>query len=161
MDSNIGSWAQNMISTIYIVATWISNISSKFQLDLTTDEARSVIWWNLGNEMCFSFLFSLISIFLFSPISFCFCLCFFIVTDLGPKNMGPIPSHTREPNTNSIIHDTPIWMIIRIYLVKTLLRNPMRKTLLSIVSHPFQAHRHPDFSIWEASLLIYICCWLH
>ena len=40
--SNTGARAQNLIFTVQIVATRVSNISSKFQLDWTTDEAGSV-----------------------------------------------------------------------------------------------------------------------
>ena len=101
MGSNTSSQDQNLISTVQIVVNWVSNLSSKFQLDRTTDEVESTPWWNLGSEMCFSFRYSLLSVFPFFPIFFCFCLFvffyFFIVTDLGPKNMGPTPSHTREP----------------------------------------------------------------
>ena len=153
MGSNTSFRAQNLIFTVQIVATRVSNLSSKFQLDLTTNEARSIIWWNLGNEMCFSFFFSLLSVFLFSSISFCFCFCFFIITNLGSKNMGPIPSHTREPNTNSIIHDTPIWMIIRIYLVKTLLRKPNEKNLTKYCFSPVPSSS-PSRLLYLGSLII-------
>ena len=102
------------------------------------------------------FFFSLFSSlhFSFFPNLFLFLfLFFFIVTDLGPKNMGPIPSHTREPNTNSIIHDTPIWMIIRIYLVKTLLRKPNEKNLTKYCFSPVPSSS-PSRLLYLGSLII-------
>ena len=91
MGSNTSSWVQNPISTIQIVATWVSNLSSKFQLNQTKDEVRSTLWWNLDSEMYFSFLSFLLSVF----------FIIIIVIDLGPNNMGLALSHTRKPNKSS------------------------------------------------------------
>ena len=52
--------------------------------------------WAMKCVFPFSFFFSLIFIFSQSPSIFVFL--FFIITDLGPKNMGPTPLHMREPN---------------------------------------------------------------
>ena len=43
MGSNISSRPQNLISTVQIVATWVLNLSSKFQLDQTIDEVDQLI----------------------------------------------------------------------------------------------------------------------
>ena len=81
--SNMSSQIQNMISTVQIVATRVSNISSKFLLDRTTDEARSACWWNLGR--CIFFLSLLFSLFFFFLIySFFFLKC----NLLGPQAYG-------------------------------------------------------------------------
>ena len=99
--SNTSSRAQNPISTIQIVAIWVLNLFSKFQLDQTIDEVGSACWWNLGKCVVF-FLSLLFYLFFFFPIYFIFCFCFLNVTDLGPKHMGPTPSHKREPKKSPI-----------------------------------------------------------
>ena len=64
MGSKTSSQAQNLIFTVQSVATRVLNLSSKFQLDRTTDEAGSTCWWNMGR--CVFFLFLLFSLFFFS-----------------------------------------------------------------------------------------------
>ena len=79
MGSNTDSQAQNMISTVQIVATRVLNLSSKFQLDQTTNEAGSTLWWNRGNEMCFSFPSYIFSVFPFPyPFLFLFIYLFLL-----------------------------------------------------------------------------------
>ena len=90
MGSNISSRPQNLISTVQIVATWVSNLFSKFQLNRTIDEVITAHWWNLGSEMRFFSLFLLFSLFFF-PIPF----FFFNATDLVPKHMGPSSDYVR------------------------------------------------------------------
>ena len=90
MGSNTSSWVQNPISIVNIEDTWAMNLSSKFQLDRTTDEVGSAYWWNLDKCVFFSF---------FSSLRFFIYL--FIVIDLGPNNMGLTLSHTRKPNKSS------------------------------------------------------------
>ena len=72
-----------MISTVQIVATWVSNLFSKFQLNRTIDEVITAHWWNLGSEMRFFSLFLLFSLFFF-PIPFFFFQCNW----LGPQAYG-------------------------------------------------------------------------
>ena len=43
LGSNTSSRAQKLISTVPIVATWVLNLSSKFQLDQTIDEVDQLI----------------------------------------------------------------------------------------------------------------------
>ena len=43
MGSNTSFQAQNMISTVQIVATWVLNLFSKFQLDQTIDEVDQLV----------------------------------------------------------------------------------------------------------------------
>ena len=92
--NNINSPSQNLISTVQIVDTWVLNLSSKFQLNRTTDEVDLLvdeIWTN-------AFFLSLFSSLCFFFLDFFFSFVFFNVTNLVPKHMGPTPSHTREPN---------------------------------------------------------------
>ena len=84
--SNTSSRAPNLIFTVQIVATRVSNLSSKFQLDQTTDEAGSTLWWNLGSEMCFSFLSSLLFFFfLFQSLSIYYYYYYYYCNWLGPQ----------------------------------------------------------------------------
>ena len=44
------SESPNLISTVQNEDQWVTNLSSKFQVDRSTDEAGSDLWWNLGSE---------------------------------------------------------------------------------------------------------------
>ena len=52
------SGAPNPISTVQIRDQWVENLSFKFQVDRTTHEAGSAVWWNLDSEEKKNQLFS-------------------------------------------------------------------------------------------------------
>ena len=44
------SGSPNPISTVPNEDQWVTNLSSKFQVDRPIDKAESDLWWNLGSE---------------------------------------------------------------------------------------------------------------
>ena len=93
--------------------------------------------WAVRCVFPFSLLFSLF--FLFQYLSVFVYLFIFIITNLGPKNMGPTPSHMREPN-NVYIYIFQLKLLIPLLMMKMPILKPTLSKTRRSNTHLFVLH---------------------